>query len=224
MSYDTTTRLGLKKPDYNTEKNTWGALHNENCDDIDAFAQEYDTFVAKAERKLLSGTQASAGLVTLALDTNFTTYRLILSNLSSAGSQAFCRFSDGSNDPATSNYDYARTDLSTKSGGTQTFAAASNAGAIFLTDVMKSVGSDGQNKGFIVLDISTRLDSTEAHTDVIWRAGYKNNDGSGYRVSTTGAGALLGQTSRSTYIKIGGGSYSDGIRCSYTLIGVPNLA
>ena len=216
MSTTTTTVLGLTKPAYNTEGELWGGELNGNADLIDA---------AIPGVRLLSGTISSIGDLDLALSSAYTAYQLILTNVTSGASKLFARFTVST--LQTTGYEYVRTDLNI-SGPTQTFDTAGGAGAIMLSDTMKSQGTDTDNAGMFVIDIFSKSTATKGRIEVYFRGTYQKDQGvsPAQRVSSEGGGALLGMSARATAIKIGGFStlYTDGIRGSYQLIGIPGLA
>lgn len=219
MADTITPYLGLTAPEVGTPD--YAPKINANLPLIDAF-------VPKTVYSVSSGGATPA--LTIALPNvgaiTVSRFRLVMGSLRvPAGAQLYCRFSnDGGSTYASgaSDYDYARTDLSAKSAGTQTFDGSSGASAIFLSPALRaSVPSEA---GSMTLDIDLFANAGNFSTHVIGSGQFINNDGSGYRTAVQIAGAFLPTTAAATHVRISGvlaGNFSQTISCFWSLLSVP---
>ena len=222
MSTTTTPNLGLIKSAYNTEKDDWGGHLNDSFDLIDAFA-------GKTPIRLANGTAISPATTTITLSSSYTAFRLVVTNVSSAdGVEAYLRFTVGAS-LVTTNYDFVRTDTSTKAGGTQDIFGASSQAAVILSKPLLLQSSDTDTAGSFVIDIVNKPSTVSfGRISVMAEGEYRSNvDTTGYITHSKASGKLLTQTARAASISIGGrlsSDYTAGIRCSYALFGLPGLA
>lgn len=217
MSITTTPNLGLEKPAYNTEKDTWGGNLNDNADKIDAFAGKVVTLLS-------SGVNQSATF-TLALPSTYAAFILRLYDARSPVGQAYLKVSvdGGSNYLAGTSYEYARTDVSSQSGGTQTLAGSAGEEAFLLSAEMANQGSDTAYSGVFDIEISTHALTTTFATNVKATGAYRNSGG--HRTVSSFAGALVSPAAKATNIKLGssGSSYGNALLCRYALFGVVGI-
>lgn len=216
-----TPNLGLTEPTFNDDKNTWGYICNTNFDLIDAFA-------GKPPIKLSSGSgidsSASIALPTIAAGRRSFQLRM-LEVRASAGWQIFARLSFDSAATwasGSSDYAYARTDLSVKSGGTQTFDASAAASAIMLSPALALNGSAQAYSLAIDLDVYEGVGNQSC--TLTGRGTYQNDDGSGYLTHSNFSGTSLTLTAVPTNIQIvamSAGSPVTGLRSNWSLFAFP---
>lgn len=223
MSITTTPNLGLEKPAYNTEKDTWGGNLNDNADKIDAFA-------GKVVQRVASGDQTS-GTLTVALPTTAgTSYRLVVENIRSTTSdntQLFCRLNAGGGIlSGATDYEFARRDLSNESGGTQALAGSAGAAAILLTPAtLKGASTSQPYRHRLVLEVTSRVYDSGLKYDINVSAVATYRTTGGYRGrSETSASLVAAPSGQLVELQIGtvlAGNYAHGLALNYALDKLP---